>query len=231
MVEKDNSIHLFIGTDSLSKDTQLNKIKESLLIKQTADFNLDTLYGRELALKDFQEKILLLPVKAKKRILLVRQAQALKSEIKDFILKELKSLQKRIVLVLDFDHQEPKDDFVRKLKNFAQISYFGSVKLPDTFGLNRHIESGQLDAALRVLNELLTHGEKAERIMGGLRYAWERDIRRPLELKRKLKLLLNCDLEIKRGKLKAELALEKLVIALCSLKIALFGLRKPQGKA
>ncbi|MDD2751903.1 MAG: hypothetical protein PHN59_02075, partial [Candidatus Omnitrophica bacterium] len=170
-------------------------------------------------------------VKAKKRILLIRQAQALKAELKDYILKELKTLQNRVALVLDFERQEPRDDFIRKLSPSAQVSYFGSIKLPDTFGLNRQIEAGQLDAALRLLNELLFNGEKAERIMGGLRYAWERDIRRPQELKKKLRLLLNCDLEIKRGKLKPELALEKLIIALCSLKIALFGLRKPQGKA
>ena len=231
MVEKDNSLHIFIGTDSLSKDIKLSKIKEDFLAKETADFNLDTLYGRELALKDFQEKSLALPVKAKRRIILIRDAQSLKPEIKKYILGQLKTLKPRVLLVLDFEHQDPRDDFIRKLSSSAQVSYFGSVKLPDTFGLNRQIESGRLDAALRLLNELLSHGEKAERIMGGLRYAWERDIRRPEELKRKLRLLLNCDLEIKRGKLKAQLALEKLVIALCSLQISLFGLRKPQGKA
>ncbi|MDD5595640.1 MAG: hypothetical protein PHY94_05290 [Candidatus Omnitrophica bacterium] len=227
MVEKDNSLYLFIGTDSLSKDLKISKIKENFLAKQTEDFNLDTLYGRELDLKGFQEKILLLPVKAKKRIILIRGAQALKAEIKDFILGQLKALQPRAVLILDFDHQQPRDDFVRKLSNYAQVSYFNSIKLPDTFALNRQIEVGKIDAALRLLNELLQNGEKAERIMGGLRYTWERDIRRPVELKQKLKLLLNCDLEIKRGKLKPELALEKLVIGLCGLKISLFALRKP----
>ena len=227
MVEKDNALYLFIGADSLSKDLKISKIKENFLVKQTEDFNLDTLYGRELDLKGFQEKILLLPVKAKRRIILIRGAQALKVEIKDFILGQLKSLQSRIVLILDFDHQDPRDDFVRKLSNSAQVCYFNSIKLPDTFGLNRQIEAGKLDGALRLLNELLQNGEKAERIMGGLRYAWERDIRRPVELKHKLKLLLNCDLEIKRGKLKPELALEKLVIGLCGLKISLFALRKP----
>ncbi|MDD2751608.1 MAG: hypothetical protein PHN59_00555, partial [Candidatus Omnitrophica bacterium] len=125
MVEKNSSIYLFIGTDSLSKDIKLSKIKQDLLIKETADFNLDTLYGRELALKDFQEKILLLPVKAKKRILLIRQAQALKAELKDYILKELKTLQNRVALVLDFERQEPRDDFIRKLSPSAQVSYFG----------------------------------------------------------------------------------------------------------
>jgi hypothetical protein len=60
------------------------------------------------------------------------------------------------------------------------------------------------------------------RILGGLGYTWERDVMAPLEAKRRLKLLLNCDVEIKTGRLKPNFALEKLVISLC-------GAAKPFG--
>lgn len=73
------------------------------------------------------------------------------------------------------------------------------------------------DYALRILNELLRNGERPERILGGLRYAWEREFTPGVEAKRRLKLLLNCDINIKTGKLKPNFALEKLVISLCSL--------------
>jgi DNA polymerase III delta subunit len=68
-----------------------------------------------------------------------------------------------------------------------------------------------------VLNQLLKKGERPERILGGLRYSWENSIATPLETRRRLKALLNCDIDIKTGRLKADFALERLVVSLCSL--------------
>ena len=68
------------------------------------------------------------------------------------------------------------------------------------------------------LSKLLEEGERPERILGGLRYAWERDAASPLETRRRLKALLTCDIEIKTGKIKPVFALERLVIKLCGLR-------------
>ncbi len=66
---------------------------------------------------------------------------------------------------------------------------------------------------------LLENGERPERILGGLRYAVEKTTYHPLESKKRLKFLLNCDTDIKTGRLKAEFALERLVVALCAGKL------------
>jgi DNA polymerase III delta subunit len=92
MVAKDGSLYLLIGQDTLLKDAKIKKIKEPLLSKNLEHFNLDTLYGRELTLKLFQEKAVLLPVGAKRRIIIIRQAEAMKEEIKKFILKNFKAI-------------------------------------------------------------------------------------------------------------------------------------------
>jgi hypothetical protein len=63
----------------------------------------------------------------------------------------------------------------------------------------------------------LQNGERPEMILGGLRSNYERNVFKPLERRKRLKLLLNCDIEIKTGRLKPELALEKLVAGLCYL--------------
>nr|HPL83037.1 hypothetical protein [Candidatus Omnitrophota bacterium] len=60
-------------------------------------------------------------------------------------------------------------------------------------------------------------GERPERILGGLRYSLENNVQDVKGLRRRLKLLLNCDIEIKTGKLKPVFALEKLVVNLCAL--------------
>jgi len=67
-----------------------------------------------------------------------------------------------------------------------------------------------------VLNQLLENGEKPEWILSGLRYAWGKNIATPLEKKRRLKFLLDCDMDIKTGKLKPVFVLEKLIIKLCA---------------
>lgn len=215
MVEKKPSLYLFVGEDSNSKDTRIKKLLAGLLPPHSADFDSDNLSARELTLKGFQEKILMLPLKAKKRVVIIRQANLLKPQIKEFILKNIKTLSPGVVLILDLDRFGRQSDCLVRIAKFAQVIQLG-VKPPlDTFTLSRQIEFRSVDQALRILDELLKKGERPERIMGGLRYSWERDSFSPQ--RKRLGLLLVCDLEIKRGRLKADLALEKLVISLCAL--------------
>jgi DNA polymerase III delta subunit len=220
MVGKDSFLYLLIGQDSFSKEIKFKKIKEENLTRQIEDFNLDVLYARETNLKSFQEKILLIPLKSKKRIIVVKNAQYLKEDIKEFIfhLAQDRRPKSHIILVLDFDRQDPKDEFFRKIMRFAQVYRFSSPIPADTFTLSRQIDLRKADSALRILNQLFRNGEKPERIIGGLRYACEKDSVNSWEKRKKLQLLLNCDIEIKRGRLLPEFALEKLVVNLCNLK-------------
>ena len=217
MVAKDGSLYLLIGQDAPSKDVKINKIKESFLSKNLEHFNLDTLYGRELALKFFQEKAVLLPVQAKKRIIIIRQAQAMKDDIKKFILENLATILSKIILILDIGRFDSKDDFLRKISAQALVYRFGEQVQADAFTLSRQIEFKKTDYALKTLSKLLENGERPERILGGLRFAWERRSGSSAGITKRLKLLLNCDIDIKTGKLKPEFALEKLVVSLCAL--------------
>jgi len=210
-------VYLFIGQDSLSKDIQFKRLRQEFLSKELEQFNLDTLYAKELTLKALQERLLCFPVKAKKRIIVIKEAQDLKEEIEDFILRYLKKPSAGIILILDINRQDRKDEFINRIARFAKVYRFKEAVQVDAFVLNRQIALRRPDYALRVLNKLLEDGERPERILGGLRYAWERETASPLETRRKLKALLNCDIEIKTGKLKPSFALEKLVINLCGL--------------
>lgn len=214
--------YLFLGQDSLSKDIQLKKIRAEILSKDTEQFNLDILYAKELTLKGLQEKLAYLPAVNARRLLVIKEADGLKDEIKDYLLKFMKGQHKEIALVLDLAQADARDEFIRQLLRQAKVFRFGEVKPADTFMLSRQIELKRPDQALRLLSQLLKNAERPERILGGLRYVWEREFGSPLEKRKKLKLLLNCDLEIKTGRLKPVFALEKLVVRLC-------GLGKPPG--
>ncbi len=212
-----NMVYLFIGDDSLSKDVQLKRMRQEFLARATEQFNLDTLYAKDSTLKSLQETLLRLPVNNPRRIVVIKDAQDLKQDTKDFLLKYVKTPHRQIILVLDINRIEKKDEFINLIYKFTKVVRFRETRPLDVFALSRQIQLGKADLALRILNQILREGERPERILGGLRYAWERDVTYPVDIKRKLKLLLNCDLEIKTGKLKPAFALEKLVVSLCGL--------------
>lgn len=224
MVTKEIPVYLFTGPNAVDsegsslKDSALLKIKEKYLNKNLQDFNLDVLYARDLSLKLLQEKLKSLPVKSDKRIIVIKGLEAAKDELREYVLKYVSHPYPAIILVLDIDHFDQTDQFVKNLSQHASVVRFKQETRQDAFSLCRQIDLRNADSALSVLNELFKNGEKPERIMGGLRYAWERDAARSPEARRRLKILLNCDIDIKTGKLKPAFALERLVIRLCYLK-------------
>ena len=209
-------VYLLIGQDVLAKETQLTKIKQEFLPKALQDFNLDTLYAKEITLKDIQERILAIPLKSAGRVIVIKDAHSLSEESRDFILAYSKRPHKQLVLVLDFEHYDYKDEFIKGLAPHARSLRFKETVNPDAFALSRQIELRKTDLALRLLNQLLKNGEAPERILGGLRYAWEKQAMEGQDARRKLKLLLGCDIEIKTGRIPPAFALEKLVVSLCS---------------
>lgn len=211
-------VYLFAGQDNFSKDLKLKKIKEEFLSEVLKDFNSDVLYAKDASLLILQEKLLYFPLKLKKRILVIKEAGGLKKEIQEFIIKYIKKPDPGIILVLDFQHYDPKDEFINSLARYSQLVRFKESIPLSTFTLSRQIQLQRTDEALRVLNELLKNGEKPERILGGLRYAAEKYAFSPHEGRKRLEILLNCDIEIKTGRLRPDFALEKLVISLCNLK-------------
>ena len=216
-------IYLFLGQDSLSKDEQLKQIKQEFLAPDLRPFNMDTLYGREADRMTLQEAFLRLPAcpvgreaagTAACRMIVIKDAQELDDASRDFILDYAAKPSPQIVLVLDISRSDKKDEFVNRLCRLSKVIRFKEAEVPDTFALCRLINSRRTDRALTVLSQLLKNGERPERILGGLRYAWEKDVLPAAVTRNRLKLLMKCDLEIKTGRLKPVFALEKLVISL-----------------
>ncbi len=208
-------VYIFIGQDNPAKELQLKKIRQVYLAKDLEQFNLDIIYAKDAKLKSIQEIFLGLPVNADKRMIVIKDAGNLSKDCREFIERYLPSASRHIVLVMDFEHFDRKDDFLSTVSRHAKILRFTEIPQEDTFGLLRQIESGQAASALSILTRLLKDGERPERILGGLRYSWEKQNGALAENKRRLLALLECDIDIKKGRLKPAFALEKLVIELC----------------
>ncbi len=212
-------VYLFIGQDALSKDIRVQKIKQGLFPREMEAFNYDVLHGEEVTLQELQERLLSMPVKARKRMVLVKNAQELKEDAKEFLIRYAGKEDPGVELVLDVDAFKPNYGFIKRLTGHAQIARFNEKEEPDTFLLSRQIQSQKTQASLKILKQLLKNGERPEKIIGGLRSDWERYGVSSAEVKRKIGLLLKCDIEIKTGRLKAGFALEKCVVSLCNLSM------------
>ncbi|MDD2702536.1 MAG: hypothetical protein PHC33_00825 [Candidatus Omnitrophica bacterium] len=209
-------IYLFTGRDNQAKDSKLNALKEKFLSGSTRDFNLDILYARDIKPIHLQEKLKSLPFKSSYRMVVIKEAGHLKDDVKDFIAGYVQAPYPQVVLVLDMDRFDRKSEFTSVISGRANVFRFQEEQILDTFALNRQIGLKNPAESLRMLNRLLKKGEKPEKILGGLRYIWQRDAAGPQDLKKKLKLLLACDMEIKTGRLKPACALEKLIVTVCN---------------
>ncbi len=216
MIKKECFVHVFVGEDPVSKDIQLNRIKNEILPKNIEDFNSDALYAKELSLFNLQEKILSLPLNSKRRVIIIKDCQYLKDDIKDFILEYAKKPYSSMVLILDITDNAKRGVFLNNISKYAQVYWFKEAPRLDAFVLNRQIEMKKADSALRILSQLLKNGERPEMIMGGLRYSWEKSPLSPVELKQRFNALLDCDIDIKTSRLQPDFALENLIIRLCS---------------
>jgi len=208
-------VYLFIGDDEVAKKEKIAAVKAKFLHAKNSDFNYNLLFAKELDLKNLQEILFSLPVNAKKRIVVIKEALSLNNKIKDFLLAYTKNPIPEIILILDIPHFDFKDKFLKKMLVLAKPLRFSETPYTDTFKLCDALDKKNISAALKILHNLLKAGEKPERILGGLRYRWERGYLSPQEKIKRLTLLLNSDIEIKRGRLKPEYSLEKLCVNLC----------------
>lgn len=206
-------VYLFIGQDTVSKDQRLKALREQFLTSGNAQFNYERLSAADLSLKEFQEKLLCLPVDNAVRLIVLAQADAAKKDLKEFLSSYAAKPYAHVVLVIDCQGIDRKDTALSGVARGAQVVRFRDESRVDTFALGRSIESGRIADALRELRVLLQGGEKPERIIGGLRYSWDRGASSP-ETIRRIKLLLTADAAIKTGRMKPDLALETLIVSL-----------------
>lgn len=208
-------VYLFLGQDPVSKDQHLKSLRTKFLPSSGTGthFNYERLHAADVSLKEFQEKLLCLPVGNPVRLIELASADQAKKELKEFLVSYAGKPYRHVVLVIDSDQVDRKDPFLTALMRKAQVVKFKESKEADTFVLGRNIEWGKTAEALVTLRALLKAGERPERIIGGLRYAWDRGQATP-ETARRIKLLLTTDAAIKTGKMKPDLALEALVVSL-----------------
>ncbi|MCM8762918.1 MAG: hypothetical protein NC936_03460 [Candidatus Omnitrophica bacterium] len=209
-------VYLFYGEDEIAKKRSLESLKKKFLNPATLEFNFDLLHAKETDLLVLQEILSRIPLDSPRRIVIIKDTLRLSPKIKDFLIGYVKKPTADTILILDLYQRKPQDAFLKAIMPYVKILNFGEAEYVSTFKLCDELERKRITPALNILHRLLSCGEKAERILGGLRYHWERNTAlSPQERARRLNLLLNCDIDIKRGRLRPEFSLEKLLVNLC----------------
>lgn len=209
-------IYLFIGNDEISKQGKIRILKKQLLNPQTESFNCETLQAKDLTLPLLKESLARLPVSSKNRLLVIKGISALRENIREFFLDQIKNLPEYLILVLDASLVTKGDSFIAKISKIARLATFKTEDRKDVFALARVIENKQTEYALNILADLFRSGEKPEKIFGGLRYHFTRAPLSAQDRCKIIELLLDADIKIKTGRLRPEFALEGLVVKLCT---------------
>ena len=209
-------IYLFVGEDELSKQEKIQSLKKQLFNPQVEAFNYEAFYAQDLNLPLFKEAVNSLPVSAKNRLLVIKDALKLNDNLQEYVLSQIKDLSANLTVILDVA-AIPKEEnlFLNKILKIAKVVYFKTKESINAFGLARAIERRQPENALNILADLFKAGEKAERILGALRYQLiQRGLNQEDRIK-KINLLLEADVNLKTGKVKPKFALDVLVVRLC----------------
>lgn len=209
-------IYLFLGGDTPEKDAQLRKAVSASLARGSEEFNLDTLYGDDLSLSALQERLKSLPVNSPARVIIIKSAHRLHTELKDYLLDYVRKPFGQITLILEADPKDGRDAFITGIAHQARVVRQPKNSTGDVFMLCRYVDQRQAVLALKLLVDLLQAGERPERLLGGMRYCWCTARGQAAQGGQRMERLLECDREIKTGKLKPNRALEKLVIELAS---------------
>lgn len=230
------NIYLLIGDNETLKLNKIEGLKKEILPAHLFEFNSEVLFAKGLMLAALEEALLRLPArlaakpragsegsnpagislgqKTAGRILVIRNIEKLADDCRQKILDYLNNPYPHLALVLEGDLSDKE---AQDISRQAQTFVFRKVKSRNVFDLGRAIDSKSQELALNILSDLLMQGEKPEMLVGGLNWHWENAEKRLTQekIKKGFEALLEADLNIKRSRLKPNIAMELLVVKLC----------------
>jgi len=213
-------IYFFLGDDGAAKNDRIAGFKKKLLSHDDApQFDYDLLHAHKLAPALLKKTLLALPTLSKKRLVVIRNAQKLTAHHKKIIAEVLNDADYPCELVLDFDSATVAKDFHDALSRVSRTVRFQHTTASNVFDVGRSIAMRKQVDALKLLHGLFAKGEYPPNIIGGLLWSWSQSRNRmpARRFKQGLLAFQEADGNVKRSRLKAQHALEMLVVKLCAL--------------
>jgi len=213
-------IIFLLGEDKDRRDARIEEIrKEYLLSPEARNFDHDVLYAHKLEPQELKKSLISFPALAPRRLIFIHECHKLTAPLKDMIAEFAESDQAHAVLVMISAQIGAGDSFVRKLKSRARVEDWGKEGKQNVFDMTRAMTRRRAPEALKILSALLSEGAHPLQIMGGLVWFWGKT--RPRlsaeNFQKGLEALQGADLNIKRSRIKPDMAVEVAVVKLCEL--------------
>ncbi len=211
-------IYLVVGQDHSAKEQKISEIKaQTLSSPESLSFDYQTLHGYKLDNDTLKKALMALPVVAKTRVVVIRQAQELNAAQKTLIAQIYEKAKKALILIFEAEVLDDKDSLFKKFDRAMKVFSFSPKVRPNAFQLVDEILLKHEVKALKLLDELLENGDHPLHVIGGMLWKWKNARSRiPAEkFKTGLVAFGQADFNIKRSQLKGEHALEVLVVKLC----------------
>ncbi len=212
--------YLFIGENSLDKQTQIAQIKAKWAADPDAlQFDYQVLYGQKLDAKEFKKSLLALPAILTERLLIIYEAEKLDEHCKTILVEFLSSKPSYVIIILDSIALPAKDELWEKIRAFSKVHETRKSVKENVFDMTKKMTTGKSVLALQSLNQLYEDGAHPLQILGGVVWAWgnERSRVSPENFEKGLRELQEADLNIKRSRLDPNQAVELVVVKLAEL--------------
>ncbi|MBF0570018.1 MAG: hypothetical protein HQL18_04515 [Candidatus Omnitrophica bacterium] len=215
--------YLFLGTDKRSleqQDAKLADLKAALFSSHDAlRFDWEELDGKKLTTERLKIALVSLPALAKKRVIVIRQADKLSKECGELLGGFLSSGEDEgFAIVLQTEEGELKAALRKAVEGRFQT--VGAVPRP-TNVFNMMDELQDTARALKLLNGLFDQGDAPEALLGGMVWVWANKMKARVKAdsyKKGLLVLQEADHHLKRSKFPERgYALEVAVVKLSSL--------------
>jgi DNA polymerase III delta subunit len=210
-------IYLFLGDDLGAKDAKIAEIKNKFFkdSQEALAFDFDNLDAKELSSNALKKAFLTLPVIAPHRLIILRQIHQLKSADIQVLIHFCQKPAKHCDVILESSENTLKGD-LKDLPLYAKGAVMARPEGPNVFDMTKLMTAHRSGEALKMLDAFYRDNVHPLQIMGALVWYWGREgkVNGKETFKRGLKALEEADLNIKRSRLEARYAVEKLVVEL-----------------
>ncbi|MCR4338138.1 MAG: hypothetical protein NUV91_10075 [Candidatus Omnitrophica bacterium] len=211
---------LLIGDDDDKKRAKITEIKKKLFTSSdAAKFDCEILSAHKLSAENLKKALLTLPAVASRRLVILQDCQKCAPALEEILFTTLESLPKHLALILDATHLSEKEKVLSKIRSQVQVVEFPRAKEANVFDMTQAMVARKSAEALKILNDLFSNGIHPLQIMGGLVWFWSNrcQVFGVKNFEKGLEILQEADGNIKRSRLKPEMALELAVVKLCKI--------------
>lgn len=224
---QEKRLFLVIGTDFINRKRAVDSIKIRLLKKKDSFLNTHVYYSKDIDLNNLKDIVFSFSFTGS-RVIILKGAQDLSREVKDFIYNNIKSIVANNYLIFELekdstalknDRQFAKDKFFSYLMTRAYLfkisSFEEDVSIRRLMGMVRR---NRLPESLYALERIFEKGGKGRdflgiQILGALNREFSY-FRNPLKKRKYFNLIWETERALKEGKVDQKIALQLLITKL-----------------